>query len=176
MAFDASLSTRILERALKRGLDKARTYCTSKTLSRAMYQRISFEGKVKSTGQIRVAHYWARYFHDGINARVGKVMVWFKNPADDPRLKGGYPVQRNQVKRLNLSKKEFFDLKAAGKLIVTKFAGPTKKPQNPFFSNTGGMAGFDKEVDVIAQQETYNYVEARLRKSGLKNKKIVRNI
>ena len=180
MAFDASLYTRILERALKRGEAKAKAFCRSKTLRRFMYQRIDLEGKQKSSGVIRVPHYWAKFFHDGRDAVVAKakLLVWFKNPNKDPRLKGGYPVYRSDNKTLDqlITKDEFRRLRNSGEIIVTKKSGPTKQPQNPFFSNTGGMAGLSEDVSRIGQEETYRYVEEQLRSRGLKNKTITRNI
>jgi hypothetical protein len=64
-------------------------------------------------------------------------------------------------------------------MIVAKHVGPIRREHtNPFFSNSpgGGMFGFDKEAGAIAQKEMFDYVEERLKKSGLKKKRIVRYI
>lgn len=175
---DTTLYTRILEKALKLGTEKARTYCRSKTLKAAMYHRIEAEKPNSSDGRIRVPHYWAKFFHDGRDAvfAKAKALVWFKDPNKDPRLKKGYPVYKSDVQTLDLSKEEFFRLRKAGEIFVKRVSGRTKQPQNPFFSNRGGMAGLDSEVSQIAQKETYRYVEEQLRSRGLKKRTITRTM
>ena len=178
MAFDATLYTRILERSLKRAEAKAKSFCRSSTLRRFMYHRIEREGKKTSSGVVRVPHYWAKFLHDGRKAlpykRTG-LYVWYKDPNEDPRLSGGYPIYRSSVRRL--TKEQFKRGKAAGKLFLAKrVAAMDSSKENPFFSNTGGLAGLTAEVGEIAQQETYRYVEEQLKARGLKKKTIVRNV
>ncbi len=177
MAFDMSLATRILERALKRGTEKARTYCKSKTLKKFMYHRIEVERETNASGVVRVPHYWAKFYHDGRDAVVGKLMVWFKDPNEDPRIKNGYPIYRANVKSLAdlISPAKFRELRKSGAIYVKRAVGPSKKkPQNPFFSNTGGMSGLGSEVAQIGKEETYKYVEEQLRSRNLKNRTVTR--
>lgn len=98
----------------------ARAGCQSKTLRQALRVLKTDDGFV-----LNVPHYWAQWFHDGrgpVTARPGKKLVFYKNPADDPRIQGGYPVRLSDVRRL--TKTEFYrDLKA-GKLIVAERVGP----------------------------------------------------
>jgi hypothetical protein len=175
MSFDMSLNTRILVKALERGKEKAKAYCKSRTLKKAMYAPITHEGKTISKGMIRVPHYWAKYFHDGRNAvqkfPKGPMLIYYKDPSQDPRIQPNYPVYKSDVRKL--TKEQFLRDREAGKLIVVPAVGPTAQPQNPFFSNTGGMAGFDTEVGQIARAETSAYVNEWLNRTGLKNKKIV---
>lgn len=186
--FDASLATRILDRSLQKGLEKAKAFCTSKQLRRSMFIKITEEAKRVSRGVIRSPQYWSIYYHIGranfppIRASSASYLVWFKNPRDDPRLTNGqYPMYRSQIKSLSslISKAEFRRLKEEGKLIVSKTSprsGGASFPGNPFFSDTGGMVGFGADVGKIAQEEAYQYVESFLKKSGLKHKVIVRNV
>ncbi len=100
--------------------DAARAACTSRTLRQALRVIRSEDGFV-----LNVPHYWAQFFHDGrgpVNARPGHKIVFYKNPGDDPRIAGGYPVRLADVRKL--TRAEFYrDLKA-GKLIVSDRVGP----------------------------------------------------
>lgn len=175
MPFDATLYTRILDRVLLKGKEQARAFCKSKTLSRFMYHAITREGKSSSSGRVSVPHYWAKFFHDGRSAIIGKLMVYFKDPSKDPRIASGYPIYRSQVK--HLSKAEFDKYRKSDDLIITKAVGPSvRRVPNKFFSNTGGMSGLDAEAGKIAQQEAYKYVEEQLKAKGLKKRTISRTI
>jgi hypothetical protein len=101
----------------------------SRTLSRAMAIDESLISK--NIIKIYVPHFWARFVHDGSRAVRGISMVWFPNPKDDPRLKGGRPIKRSQVKRLRLSKRRFYALRAAGILVWCKNRKAIKA--HPFF-------------------------------------------
>lgn len=75
---------------------------------------------------VHIPHYWAEYYHDGsgpVTMPKGKYMVWFKNPADDPRLKGGLPVKRSDVRKLNLSRERFTQLIKDEKIIIRQHVG-----------------------------------------------------
>jgi hypothetical protein len=167
------LNTRILVKALERGKEKAKAYCKSRTLKAAMTDEVLNETPVLSQGRLRVPHYWAKYFHDGRNAvkkfPKGPMLIYYKDPSQDPRIQPDYPVYRSDIRKL--SDTEFAEARAADKLIVVPAVGPTKK-KNPFFSDTGGMAGFKEEVNQIAKTETDSYVNEWLNRTGLKNKKI----
>jgi hypothetical protein len=106
--------------------EAARAACTSRTLRQALQvQRTEFGFR------LHVPHYWAQFFHDGrgsVTARPGHKLVFYKNPAEDPRLSRGYPVRLADVRRL--TKGEFYRDLRAGKLIVAERVGPAGP--NPF--------------------------------------------
>ena len=61
------------------------------------------------TASIFIPHYWAVYYHDGragFTAPGGRVLVFFADPDDDPRLEGGYPVRASEIRRL--TRDEFY--------------------------------------------------------------------
>lgn len=166
------LIDRIMERALRRGKEKARTFCRSETLKRSFQTAWSAVAK-GAIGYISVPHYWAKYLHDGRKAfrKPDGILVWYKNPADDPRIQPERPVYKSDDRKL--TKQQFVDDYRDGKLIVARGVSATAANKaNPFFSNTGGMQGFTEEVNQIVAEETYRYMEDFLRSSGLKNKKI----
>lgn len=71
-------------------------------------------------------YYWARFVNDGrrgVEAAPGKVLVFFADPQDDPRIASDYPRKLNQLQRLRLSKEEFRRKRETGELIVTKAVG-----------------------------------------------------
>lgn len=103
-----------------------------------------------------IPDFWAAFVHDGRKPidltkgpsrgrySTGKmVLVWFRNPADDPRTRNGtwYPTRAEQVK--HLTKKQWLYWREQNKLarsrgmlepmIVTKYSGKVKP--RPFFSN-----------------------------------------
>jgi len=180
------LYPKILEQTLKTGEQKAKGFCTSKQLRRLMNRKTILATAQKATGVVNSPHYWAVYYHIGrknlppITPKSANVLVWFKDPRDDPRLTNGQsPVYRSEVRRLNLSAQQFRALRKAGKLIVTKRSprsGPAKFNGNPFFSNTGGMQGMDARLKSISQREAYKHVESWLRQTGLKKKTIRRSL
>jgi hypothetical protein len=114
------LTDTIRARAAQQALDQARQLCKSNTLRAAL--RIS----LTPTGfRLSVPHYWAQWFHDGrgpIHARAGHKLVYYKNPAEDPRIQGGHPVRLSQVRKL--TRAEFYRDLSAGRLIVTDSVGP----------------------------------------------------
>jgi hypothetical protein len=72
-------------------------------------------------------YYWARFVNDGrkkIEAAPGKVLVFFADPQDDPRIASDYPKKLNQLQRLQLSKEDFRRKRESGELIVAKAVGP----------------------------------------------------
>lgn len=100
--------------------EASRAACQSRTLRQALRVERTADGF-----RLTVPHYWAVFYAHGrgsITARPGKKLVYYRNPAEDPRLAGGYPVRLSDVRRL--TKGEFYrDLKA-GRLIVTDRVGP----------------------------------------------------
>ena len=129
---------------------------------------------------MNVPQYWAIYYHEGhtkpIIPRNASVLVWYKNPSQDPRLSGGYPIRRSQVRRL--TKDEFQRDRAAGKLVVTKkspFSGRPVRGRR-FFANDGGMAGFAQVANRVVGDVVNKVVIAELKKRGLYNTTIVKTV
>jgi hypothetical protein len=91
---------RVLEELGERELRLVRKSVGSKTLRAAMRLIIN---ESEERADLFVPHYWAIYYHDGrgsvhpVNARK---LVFFDDPSDDPRIKGGRPVRESDVKRL----------------------------------------------------------------------------
>ena len=49
-----------------------------------------------------IPHYWAVYYHDGRGAfgpKTARKLVFFDDPNDDPRIKGGRPVRSPTIFR-----------------------------------------------------------------------------
>lgn len=66
----------------------------SKHLSRTLRRAVSSRKVSKNSAVAEVPHYWAPAYHDGRGIarprrRRGGVLVWFKDPINDPRLFGG---------------------------------------------------------------------------------------
>jgi len=98
---------------------------------------------------VGVPHYWAVYYHDGrgpIRAKPGRWLVYFKDPALDPRIKRGYPVRASDIVRL--TRDQFYDALARDELIVTKSVGPAGP--HPFFSK--GMSSLQDKLGGAASR------------------------
>lgn len=55
------------------------------------------------TVRITSPYFWSGILDEGrgtVRPRSKRFLVWFDNPRDDPRLSGGYPKRRSDVKRL----------------------------------------------------------------------------
>lgn len=201
-----SLKNILLKQFLERGKIKAFPSIPSKQLQAAL---ISEETSV-GTGRLHVPHYWAQYVHDGRGPApsvggTGKILVWFKDPKDDPRYPGGvYPVRQSEVR--HLSRGQFKKWSRINRVIINRYKRSTGRrrltaadyramdlpmivAQNspgsrgqvksvPFFSNSagGGMFGFRAEANTIGSRTTSKYVTERLDRKGLLNKTITRDI
>ena len=136
--------TRLLAEIGRQAAAQAKRAIDSQTLKDSL--RIEL---VPQTQQvvIGVPHYWAIYYHDGrgpINAKPGHFLVYFKDPANDPRIARGYPERAEDIVRL--TKEQFYTSLRAGELIVAKRVGPAAP--HPFF--TRGMDGFQDKVHAPA--------------------------
>lgn len=72
----------------------------SKTLRAAMTLIIE---ESEERGSLFVPHYWAVWYHDGrgsVSPVTARKLVFFDDPRNDPRIKGGRPVRESDVKRL----------------------------------------------------------------------------
>lgn len=91
---------RVLQEIGERELRRVRKAIGSRTL-RAAIRLIINESEERA--DLFIPHYWAIYYHDGrgsvspVNARK---LVFFDDPNDDPRIRGGRPVRESDVRRL----------------------------------------------------------------------------
>ena len=159
------IATKIMRLISRAALSHARAAIPSKTLRRAA--RIVDKSKGQ-TGPVRnsaifIPHYWAVMVHDGHKA-IGfsdrRMMIWFRNPSQDPRFPGkNQPVRYRE--RLTLTKSEFKYWQQRN----AKIKDPRKRPMivsykkkavaaSPFFLNEpgGGMAGLRAEVDPLIRE------------------------
>lgn len=69
-------------------------------------------------------YYWARWANDGrgpVKAAEGRVLVWFLDPQDDPRIAADYPKKPKSVVRL--TKRQFQAAFEAGEIAIAKRVG-----------------------------------------------------
>lgn len=146
------------------------TRSASRFLASEMRREVLASSRSIARGRLNIPVYWAVYVHEGrttpIVPRNGKVLVYFKNPlADDPRLRGGYPRRRSEVRKLNLDPEEWARLRASGQMIVrSRVDAPT--PPHRFFGNTPGegMAPFTIEAEGLVRDWATAQVIAALGK------------
>lgn len=90
----------ILDRLGHAELAKAKTLIGSKTLREAI--RLIVDAN-EGRAVLFIPHYWAEYYHDGragFGPVTARVLVFYNDPHDDPRLAGGYPVRATDIVRL----------------------------------------------------------------------------
>lgn len=154
-------------------------------------------------GKINSPHYWSKFYHDGRGpSRGNPILVWFRNPRNDPRNRGGkYPVRESDRRRL--TKAEFQKWSRVNQGIINRYRRRTGKrvltssdyramnlpmivakvspqgggrvgPVSAFFSNGpgGGMSGFRDEANTLGRDITNKYVRDRLNAKGLLHKKV----
>lgn len=91
----------ILRQIGREELLRVRSAIPSRTLRRAL--RLIVEEN-QGRARLFIPHYWAVYLHDGrgpVQARGGGKLVFFDDPDDDPRLRGGYPERASDIRRLS---------------------------------------------------------------------------
>jgi len=149
----------------------------STTLADALRPRVFGPGG----GDLYIPHYWARIVHDGrpgMGRKESGVFVWFRNPADDPRLRlfNGKTPERAAAKRrltgaeyragleANRRHREAGGSEYTRPMIVTKIVRRGMPPSR-FFSNDagGGMAGFKSRIDTLSLDIFRRYVKRDLR-------------
>lgn len=187
----------------REGEIKAKAKIRSTQLRQGLYTQEEYSTPEAAKYDLIVPHYWAAYVHDGrgpVRPKSATMLVWFRNPNNDPRLSGGRsPVRARGAKRLSSGQfKKWADInrqiirryrQATGKtvltstdyeamklpMIVTRYSPGTYRPSKvyPFFSNEpgGGMEGFLKQASAIAQRGASAHIKDRLRKAGLLNAK-----
>lgn len=158
------------------GAAKARPAIPSKTLRRALVTIRVSDTKVK----IHITHYWAVFVHQGRKAKRlagNRFMAWYRNPAEDPRLKpfgGQTPARASQLLGLRqvISNAQFKADKAAGKIIFSQEVSATRG--TPFFSNEagGGMNGFVKDANTIGTPLARAHILKQIGKENLRERDV----
>lgn len=184
---DNAFRKRLGDKLAQAGLEYARPSVPSKTLRAAMRIR-EVAGSIGSTATavvraVEIPHYWALYVHDGrgpFQLPPGQIMCWFRDPKDDPRLAGGYPVRGTDVKHLTkaqfnrfmqlnrvVEKAVYGRARKSGEpqvgpmIVTTKITKPTQAKR--FFDNNGGMQGFEAKARQIGAEEFASFVKQELR-------------
>lgn len=137
-------------------LRMARKAIPSQTLKDALV----FEKLTLDKARLFIPHYWALYQHDGrgpVYPRRATVLVYYADPADDPRLVDGYPVRMSDIRRLSYAdwaegwrrnRQMEADNPGGGSMqfmIVREHSGPTAPTKSyPFFE--AGMQGMPEEA------------------------------
>lgn len=154
---------RILRKITTEARKRARAACPSKTLRRAMQVRVDSQTEAR----VHIPHYWAVFYHDGRGPIVakGKKLIFFANPKNDPRLVGGFPIKRSDIK--HLSEDEYLDgleknkaLRGTGQVYMHVLESVGPSPAHPFFDQ--GMVGFIRVVNEIVQEEIGRTVQTFL--------------
>ncbi len=158
------------------GAAKARPSIPSRTLRRALVTIRVSDTQVK----IHITHYWAVFVHQGRRAKVlagNRFMAWYKNPAQDPRLRpfgGQTPPRVSQLLGLRqvISNAQFKADKAAGKIVFSQEVSATRG--TPFFANEagGGMNGFVKDANAIGTPLTRAHILKQIGKENLRERDI----
>ncbi len=94
------LTRRILEDLGQQELARVKGLIGSTTLRNAIRLIIT---ESEDRGDLFIPHYWAIWYHDGrgsVSPVTARKLVFFDDPRDDPRIKGGRPVKESQVRRL----------------------------------------------------------------------------
>jgi hypothetical protein len=153
-------------------LERVRPRIGSSTLraaARLVVERLGEE----SVASIFIPHYWAVYYHDGrgaFSAPQGRFLVFFPNPADDPRLEGGRPERAAGARRLTADEfRAGLDenqrrLEEGGPpyMIVVRSVGPAGA--HPFFDELA--RGAAARMDVGAYSALDAYVQELLDEEG----------
>jgi len=150
----------------------------SQTLAASLSILTQQVGLRVSMAGIYIPHFWAVFVHDGrgpITPKEAKVLVWFRDREEDPRLQGGItPERAYRIPRLKMTPEEFKRARATGQIIVAKRSGPVAG--NPFFSNSpgGGMHGFGRQVRPLIRADFEELIRSALEEAGVR--KVVRPV
>ena len=119
---EGELKARLLQALGEALLRRVQDQVGSATIRRSL--RVQVRG---NSVRVYTPYYWARYYHDGrraVRARPGHFIVFFLNPANDPRLRGGRPRSVGDVRRL--TRQQLKRAVDSGQAIVTKSVGPVE--------------------------------------------------
>lgn len=176
----SALSDRILARAGRAGLRRVKPKIPSKTLRRACHYTPTIGDAGFSRGKLHIPHYWAVILHNGrkeIRTTGRKLLIWYKNPAEDPRWAGrATPARyadRDRFQRAGTIPWSKFrkDFKA-GKVIVSQKSA--RVDGNPFFGNEPGegMHGFKRDVYLIALEEIAKEIREFTKEEGKRSSRM----
>jgi len=146
----------------------------SRTLARAL--RVRYKAGQTEKAAAHITHYWAVYVHEGRNPFSKETLiVWWRDPRDDPRLRGGQtPARAKDLRRL--TKAEFAQALALRRdwiagggdpydspVIITKTIRK-ETPAKRFFGNRAGegMFGFVGLANQIGSEEFSKLVREEL--------------
>lgn len=123
---------------------------------------------------VGVPHYWAVYYHDGRRAaqsnRDNGFLVWYKNPQDDPRHGGTFPVRASQLRSLKQAGISLERLRAdidSGRAVIARYSPRSRRrvAGKPFFKQ--GLTGFFRSgVRQLATAEFRKKLRAALPKEA----------
>lgn len=178
--FLIELTEQLAEAALRHAKPKIAVH--SKTLAETVTKvRIS-----RTEVAVHLTHYWAIYVHDGRRAfTTPGMMIWFRNPKDDPRLRasgGQTPARRTQLRSMYEFETEFKYWKAKNRevdpdgtrpqlrpMVVTRSSGAVQPKR--FFENDGGMRGFpEKAAAIVRRMFSEHVMESTAVATGNKGK------
>jgi len=138
--------------------EKVRRFTPSRTLKDAL--RVTFEG---GRWWIGVPHYWAVFYHDGRgpvrSSRPGGFLVWYKNPKDDPRHGGDFPVRKSQIRSLRQSGISLERLRAdieSGRAVIARTSPRSGESVagKPFFIR--GLRSYFAQGGNARSQDAFN--------------------
>ena len=160
----------LIRKMARAAYNKAKPLIPSRTLRNALHIKYKEAGD-SYIAYLQIPHYWALYVHDGRAAfgpRKAQVLVWFRNPRDDPRTSGGHPVRAADIRRL--SKDEFYEgvrrNRAMGAtpgnpfpyMVIARWRGGDKPV--PFFSE--GLSDLYKIVDPIVYAAYREFIRSNI--------------
>lgn len=159
----------VLDRIAREGLRRARRACPSLTLRESM--RVVHVDR--ENVRLHVPQYWAVYYHDGrgpVFPLTAKLIIYFRNPREDPRLDNGFPIRATDIKRLTPQQwrdglRRNAAARAAGvpePMIVAPFTGPAIG--HPFFEE--GLANFIQIARNIVLEEFTPWIRSQLPPTG----------
>jgi len=164
----------LLQRYGQEELERVRGMIGSVTLREAARLIVdAFAGHA----EIFIPHYWAEFYHDGhgsFGPTDARVLVFFADPDDDPRIDSGYPVRASELRRL--TRDEY--LEGLDRNLENKEAGlepfmfvlPSVGPSagEPFFDDLS--RGAAQRLDPIALGELDAYVQEVIDEEGTEEK------
>lgn len=162
----------LLSKLLDEALIHALPGIPSKTLQANLEQKFYAPGY----GALYLDAYWAILLHDGRNKISKAPLIWFRNPADDPRLSrsGKFdPYLTRYADYLGrMSDSEWFYWVQQNKKarregrplpMIVRWGGVAGVTGSYFFDNDVGMKGFKEKADVIVKREYEAYLQEELK-------------
>lgn len=168
---DIQFQRKLLQKLADAAKSYSRPKIPSQTLRNSAYTVVLNDNK---TAYVEIPEYWAIYVHDGRGAfgprRPGSVLVYFRNPKNDPRLAptGKSPIRYSQTKRLTQPQFSYWlrqnqKARALGvpvPMIVRTDVGPMRG--SFFFDNNRGMSGFKAFADQLAAPIATRHIQHQL--------------